>query len=321
MAYFSLENPFSEESKIDSNATLFSPRFSKMTDITSTPELPKPPIAPGPVDLGYYAPTSEDLAFWKETLRVDDEVAVKERLHQVALQAYEKYPYPCIRMFTFVNLICANHFSYTSVLKGGKSGDHLYLDLGCFFGIDVRKLVLDGYPASNIYGADLRSDYISIGSSLFDSTFPPGKEITYLKGDIFSPSFLDLSSSAASGSTDTLTPFKGRFTYIFVGALFHLFNSATQRALAVRLAKLWTQAPGAIIYGRHGGRLNGEEGIIDDPLGRDRYAHSPSSWMALWKDIVPQAIVKAEVEDTVTWAGKFDRSNKARNLFWEVRTP
>lgn len=44
----------------------------------------------------------------------------------------EKYPYPCICAFHFVNLMMHKNTVYPSVLAAGKSDNtSLFLDLGC----------------------------------------------------------------------------------------------------------------------------------------------------------------------------------------------
>lgn len=43
----------------------------------------------------------------------------------------DKYPYPCIRGFHFVNLFMMRNEIYPGVVEAGKTGDTLFLDLGC----------------------------------------------------------------------------------------------------------------------------------------------------------------------------------------------
>ena len=43
----------------------------------------------------------------------------------------EKYPYPCIRGFHFVNQFMAANSVYPSVIAAGQAGNTLFLDLGC----------------------------------------------------------------------------------------------------------------------------------------------------------------------------------------------
>ena len=45
------------------------------------------------------------------------------------------YPYPCIRAFHFVNLMMSRNDIYSTVVEAGKTGDTLFLDLGCCSGL------------------------------------------------------------------------------------------------------------------------------------------------------------------------------------------
>lgn len=140
-------------------------------------------------------------------------------------------------------------------------------------GTDVRKLVYDGYPASNIIGCDLRPQYFDFGHELFgDAGRCP---IQFFADNIFDlPGIatpLDLAPDSEMNVPDlasvtNLSQLRGTLTHIYTGALFHLFDEETQYALAVRLALLLKRSPGAIVFGRHQGLA--KAGAIDDHLGR-----------------------------------------------------
>jgi hypothetical protein len=55
-----------------------------MSSITSTPELPKPPLAPPVLDMRHYDPNARDIAFWKLALGTDSEEVIKERVWRAA---------------------------------------------------------------------------------------------------------------------------------------------------------------------------------------------------------------------------------------------
>lgn len=91
-----------------------------------------------------------------------------------------------------------------------------------------------------------------------------------------------------------LEDLRGRLSVIYAGAFFHLFNEETQFAIALRLllllrrpfssSPLDSAAPKkrrkAIIFGRH--QSQAEAGMIPDWMGRERYAHSPSTLPGMW---------------------------------------
>ena len=140
-------------------------------------------------------------------------------------------------------------------------------------GTDARKLVHDGYPAGRVLACDLRPSYITLGHALFADS-PATCPICFFASDIFAlpdspPSSPPLRSTPPNIDPATVTDLaqlRGALTHIYTGALFHLFNEPTQRALACRLALLLSRAPGAVIFGRHQGLERA--GTIDDHLGR-----------------------------------------------------
>ncbi|CDO70605.1 hypothetical protein BN946_scf184748.g2 [Trametes cinnabarina] len=216
---------------------------------------------------------------------------------------------------------------YPTVLEAGKKGNTRFLDLGCCMGTDVRKLVHDGYPASHVFGCDLRQEYIELGHELFgDADRCP---IRFFTSNVF-----DLPTTVDSATRNTVVPepstvtalaqLRGVLTHIYTGALFHLFDEETQYGLAARLVTLLERSPGAIIFGRHQGLL--EEGYINDALGRNRYGHSEKSWPRLWKKVFAEAegeafaqriVVRTEVRE------QFKETFRAKEplymLYWSVQ--
>ena len=130
-------------------------------------------------------------------------------------------------------------------------------------GSDVRKLVKDGYPASNVVGCDLRQEFINYGYDLYGDR--EQCKIRFFADDIFELPYPPAPSDTVSEPTG-LVSLIGRLDHIYTGALFHLFDEATQYANALRLTTLLKHQPGAIIFGRHQGLE--KEGLIDDHMNR-----------------------------------------------------
>jgi len=251
-----------------------------------SPEL-RPSGPPPPLDPSLFQPTPDELSFLRVTVAEDDE-EIRKRVLDVQQQAYDLYPYTCILYFHFTSLIMSRHQVYSKVIKAAQKGDTWFLDVGCMMGTDERKLILDGYPASNVAGCDVRDTFIKIGYILYqDADKCPIKFIT---GDIckVSPEPVD-SSTAPAGLKDvgTLEQLKNSLTHIYAGALFHLFDEDTQYAIALRLASLLKRSPGGIIFGRHAAKQdpqatgNGEEGkgAISEETMKKMFAHTPESWV------------------------------------------
>ncbi|KAL7284160.1 hypothetical protein ACG7TL_001441 [Trametes sanguinea] len=259
-----------------------------------------PPLDPTILQL-----SREDSDFLHAVITPDDE---ELRAKILEIQKSEKYPYPCIRAFHFVNLMMITNAIYPTVLEAGRKHDTLFLDLGCCMGTDVRKLVYDGYPAEHVFGCDLRPEFIELGYELFgDADRCP---IRFFTSNVFDlPKTTEPASSNVSVSdpstVNDLIQLRGALTHIYTGALFHLFTEEVQYSLALRLVTLLRRSPGAIVFGRHQGLR--EEGVINDQYGRrDRYGHSEKSWPQMWKRVFAEAegedfaekiVVRAELRD------------------------
>ncbi|KAI0330294.1 hypothetical protein GY45DRAFT_1370866 [Cubamyces sp. BRFM 1775] len=264
-----------------------------------------PPELVVPLDPALLRLTEEENEFLRAVIKPQDDETLKARILDIQKRAYDKYPYPCIRGFHFVNLMMILNAAYPRVLEAGKNGDTLFLDLGCCMGTDVRKLVYDGYPASRVLGCDLRPEFIQLGYELFGDV--DQCPIRFFTSDVFE---LPTSDVAELPSADTARPdvasitglsqLRGALTHIYTGALFHLFDEETQRGLALRLVTLLKRKPGAVVFGRHQGLH--EEGYINDHLGRNRYGHSEKSWPQLWKDVFTEVEGEGFAESVVVQA-------------------
>lgn len=257
-----------------------------------TREIDLEPTAVPALDESLLRISDSELEFLHEAVTKDD-AELKRRILEVQKITYAEHPYPCIRAFHFVNLMMSNNPIYPEVVKAGQSGQTVFLDLGCCMGTDVRKLVLDGYPASNILGCDLRREFIDAGYKLFQDQ--PTCKVHFFTSDIFEvPSSLSSSPTPSDVNLENVTDLiqlQGKIDHFYAGALFHLFDEATQYAIAIRIAGvLLKRKEGSVVFGRHQGLF--EEGMIADGIGRNRYGHSPKSWEALWKKVF--AVVESE---------------------------
>src|SRR5437667_8984829 len=69
-------------------------------------------------------------------------------------------------MFLFLDLSINRHPQYAEVISRLQNGQK-FIDLGCCFGQEIRKLAVDGAPQENMYGMDLRREFIDLGYDLF----------------------------------------------------------------------------------------------------------------------------------------------------------
>jgi SAM-dependent methyltransferase len=225
----------------------------------------------------------------------------------------------------------SRHREYQAALRKGAEKDALFLDVGCCFGYDVRKLVLDGFPADRVLASDLEQGFWDVGNRLFTQS----PKIRFIAGDIFDDSLLAMntkSTTIAEPEKDfdlqqltSLTPLQGKVTIIHASSIFHLFPSTHQLILAKRFAALLSPTPGSMIFGEHIGlpvmgafTLEGTEVSGVNQV----FCHSPESWKAMWDgEVFEKGTVRVEAE-VREWDAKEmmlpEGSNKVHELVWSV---
>ncbi|KAJ3970848.1 hypothetical protein EV361DRAFT_914124 [Lentinula raphanica] len=248
-----------------------------------------------PLEKHFYELDAEELQFFQEETKVQDEHKLREHIITVQAKAYSIYRYPCIRIFEFTRLKIARLPAYQEFLNLGKQRKGaIFLDLACCFGNDTRKAIRDGYPVENVIASDLHKDFWDLGHEMFKSTdqsFP----VPFIQGDIFDTDFLEAIEPYTMRkppstpvpdlkSLTSLNPLRGHLSACFCGAFFHLFGEDGQKQIASALASLLSPEPGSMIFGVHGSRV--ERGFWH-PTGSERYmfCHSPESWKELWEDL------------------------------------
>lgn len=159
---------------------------------------------------------------------------------------------------------------YQEVLERVKNGDK-FVDLGCCFGQEIRKLVHDGAPSINTYGSDLWGGFLSMGYELFKDK---GRlQTTFIAADIFD-------------DNSPLAKLSGQMNIIYVGDFLHLFNLEEQEDISIRIAHLLAPQPGSLIIGRQSGsETAGEYSRLGDTSGRRHFQHNPQSWKQLWQRV------------------------------------
>ncbi|KAF9060641.1 hypothetical protein BDP27DRAFT_1236497 [Rhodocollybia butyracea] len=251
-----------------------------------------------------YKLSPEEFAFFSDQIGITDEEELKNHIVSVVSQAYEVFPkYRCVRDFGFLRMNMSHLPAYPQFLSLSRERkDAIMLDIGCCFGVDVRKALVDGFPAHNVIASDLRPEYWQLGHALFRST-PKSLPAAFIPGDAFDDSIINL-SGPAEGPGDvalatvqkSLNPLKGSIAVIHAASLFHLFGEEAQLELARKLGTLLSSQPGSMILGGQRGSEVAE--IAFNALrSENSYCHSPESWKSLWDGIVfPRGTVKVECQ-------------------------
>ncbi|KUI64805.1 hypothetical protein VM1G_01245 [Cytospora mali] len=183
-------------------------------------------------------------------------------------KAWDVFPYPCIGQFRFLQLSLYKQPSYPAMIQQLRQGAK-YLDIGCCLGQDLRKLVADGVPSENLYGAELLGDFIQLGYDLF-------RDKDTLKTQFMQADVLDPNSPLQS--------LKGAIDFIHLGMILHVFSWEEQREVLETCIRILKPRAGTLIVGQAVGHAEG----MSSPGGHAggySFKHSDESFRRLWKEI------------------------------------
>lgn len=174
---------------------------------------------------------------------------------------------------------------YDSILQKIKEGQQ-YLDLGCGFGQNIRKMVFDGASAENITGADLSQTLIDCGFEYFQDKATLKSK--FIIGDI-------LNSESAN-----FVQASGQFDIIFTAMVYHLWGWKDQVKACIETTKLLKAVLGSTIFGwQLGSNPAGEvERKLDDSRKQHRmmYQHDAESFKKMWEEVEQATGVKWDVQ-------------------------
>ncbi|KAL2821796.1 hypothetical protein BDW59DRAFT_181090 [Aspergillus cavernicola] len=186
-------------------------------------------------------------------------------IHRVRDQAWDILPFPCIGLFRFLDFPAYLQPVYPEVLSRIKSGE-TFLDLGCCFGQDIRKLVHDGAPSENLIGVDTEPRFLDLGYQLFKDK--DSLKAHFLTGDVLADNFL--------------TEWRGKVDIIFLGSFLHLFSFEQQEAIVVQLSKL-LRGENSLVFGRHLATTGKGGSLKENACGWSLYHHSEETIRQLWE--------------------------------------
>lgn len=211
---------------------------------------------------------------------------------KVRNEAYAQFPYPCMGTFRFLELDLARHDAYQEHVLGplrqpavpGKP-EPLFLDCGCCLGQDVRKLAVDGVPPGRLWASDIEPRFIELGFELFRDGHKLPRDHFLCPGNLLA----EAGSPAAAAEEDQLTILDDRVTVLNITAVFHLFDLDEQKLIADRCLRLLRKDTGepVLILGAQAGSREAQR-VRRADNSKFRYAHTPESWEALWREVCGQ---------------------------------
>jgi len=199
-------------------------------------------------------------------------------------KAFAICAYACIGQLRFLNTRLAHHPSYSTVLARLQAGAS-FLDAGCCFAQELRYLVREGIPSTQLSGFDLEPRFIDFGYDLFRDR--NRFKATLLAGDVLAEP-----GSLESGGLDGLV---GKMDVVFASSFLHLWDWTDMKAVAKRLVAFTRKEPGAVVLGRQLGSLT--PGSYSMPTrGGSNYRHNVESMQKFWVEVGKETESRWEVE-------------------------
>ena len=185
--------------------------------------------------------------------------------------------------------------SYDRILRtlSNKDDPKTLLDFGCCFGQDVRKLLLDGAPASHVVGVELKAEFIDLGYDLF-------KDRDSFQGRFIAGDILDDAPGSAVNALN------GTIDIVHVALVLHLFGWDGQLKAALRLVSLLKNQPGTVVLGRQVGSSEPGEYRHAAAAAGVMYKHDGHTFRKLWDEIEEQTGTKWKVEASLESVGMLD---------------
>jgi len=171
--------------------------------------------------------------------------------------------------------------NYPLILERLKSGNENFLDLGCCFGQELRKLIADGAHSENLYGSDLRPEFFDLGYKLFRDK--ESLNSTFIAADIFD-------ESSALSSLD------GNIDIIYAGSFLHLFGYEEQIKVCKRIVKLLRDKEGSLLLGRQVGDVVAGETVHNTNKSLNMFRHNSESFKKMWEEVGEATGTKWRVE-------------------------
>ena len=187
----------------------------------------------------------------------------------------EYHTYRCIQSLSFLVPEVQTFEAYPKLLDLLATQKKVKVaDIGCCFGQDIRRLILDGIPPDMIYAIDVTPGYWQAGLRLYNDKERNNHDIASVK-----TLFCDLCAEEEEGG-DVLEP--ASFDCIVLKYVFHVLSFVQATRLIHRMAKMLK--PGGFVMGVCVGAEVGMDWALTPSGQEKRYLHSVESLSKLFSD-------------------------------------
>ncbi|KAL9078471.1 MAG: hypothetical protein Q9157_002592 [Trypethelium eluteriae] len=191
--------------------------------------------------------------------------------------------------------------AYPFILERVRNEGANFIDVGCFVGQDLRRLVFDGCPPSSLFGCDIVNHW-DVGFEFYrDKDRPFGKNVKYIEDDMLHPKTKNQSNEETlDGDVDMkLMDWKGQMDIINAALVLHHWNWDDQVAVCKNLVRL-SRGPESMIVGCQIGSTGKnvmEPHCEENPYGTfQTYWHNPETWKSMWAVIAEETGTKWEAK-------------------------
>jgi hypothetical protein len=128
--------------------------------------------------------------------------------------------------------------------------------------------VHDGVPSDNLYGVELKLDFVGLSYDLF------------LDKDKFGAHFIQADLFKEGGA---LAALEGKMDIVQAGLFLHLFDLEGQTKACKKIVRLLKQEKGALVTGQQVGATEPAQMPIES--GAKMYKHNANSFEKMWNDV------------------------------------
>lgn len=157
--------------------------------------------------------------------------------------------------------------AYASIIHTLKAGGS-FLDIGCFIGQDLRRLVADGAPSDHLYAVDVVNHW-DVGYDM------------YRDRDRFSAHFIEADILYPNAELEAL---RGRVDVISITHVLHQWDWGGQVKAVEQLVGL-SSGRGALVVGFQVGSVGVRERNASGLAKSDAYWHDPGSFQRMWDEV------------------------------------
>lgn len=196
-------------------------------------------------------------------------------------RVWDVFPWPCVGQFRFLDLSLIRHAAYAAILDRLRhAAGARFLDVGCCFAQDLRKLAHDGAPVASLFGLEVQPEFVDLAFDFF-------RDADRLPADHF------LRADLMDRADARVRALEGSFDIVQLGMILHIWDRDGQVAACRRVVELLRPEPGSLIVGQSVGHLDG----VSAPGrgGKSIFKHNAETFAAMWDEVARETGTKWDV--------------------------